>query len=125
MGTNYYLTEDCECCGRAFPDLHIGKSSGGWCFSLHVIPSEGLNSLDEWESRFSCGVITNEYGLVLTATEMSDIIRNRSWHRRGEFDYRANHAEEGPNGLVRHRIDGVHCVGHGAGTWDYIAGEFS
>ena len=62
MGTNYYLTEDCECCGRAFPDLHIGKSSGGWCFSLHVIPSEGLNSLDEWESRFSCGVITNEYG---------------------------------------------------------------
>ena len=42
MGTNYYLhrprTNECEHCGRAdeAPPLHIGKSSSGWCFSLHV-----------------------------------------------------------------------------------------
>ena len=41
MGTNYYFedsSEVCECCGRGAESLHIGKSSGGWCFSLHVMP---------------------------------------------------------------------------------------
>lgn len=127
MGTNYYLTEkgDCECCGRAYPNLHIGKSSGGWCFSLHVIPEDGLNSLEDWEARFSTGVITSEYGDVLTPSEMSEVIRNRAWDRSVGFDYRRNQAEPGPHGLARHRIDGRHCLGHGDGTWDYIAGEFS
>ena len=36
-----------------------------------------------------------------------------------------NYAEPGPNGLVRAKINGVHCIGHGEGTWDYITGEFS
>ena len=57
MGTNYYsvrrsfeyesadlfwdrhFNEDC---------IHIGKSSMGWCFSLHVIPDRGINSLGAW-----------------------------------------------------------------------------
>lgn len=127
MGTNYYLSERpaCKCCGRDYPALHIGKSSAGWCFSLHVIPEEGLNSLEDWESRFQDGTITTEYGNVLTPAEMADVIRNRSWAHRGDFDFLRNQAQEGPNGLVRHRVDGMHCVGHGDGTWDYITGEFS
>lgn len=50
MGTNYYLhtKPDCECCGRGFEPLHIGKSSGGWCFSLHVMPEDNINTLDDW-----------------------------------------------------------------------------
>lgn len=38
MGTNYYLYEKpaCACCGREFGSKHIGKSSGGWCFSLEM-----------------------------------------------------------------------------------------
>jgi hypothetical protein len=56
MGTNYYSVrrgveeldsdafwalrdEDSDDC------LHIGKSSLGWCFSLHVIPERGINTL--------------------------------------------------------------------------------
>lgn len=127
MGTNYYLSERpvCQCCGRDYPPLHIGKSSSGWCFSLHVIPEEGINCLEDWERRFAGGIITTEYGNTLSPAEMSDVIRNRSWDRKGSFDYRSNHAEEGPSGFARHRIDFVHCVGHGDGTWDYITGEFS
>ncbi len=128
MGTNYYLEPKppCEACGRGFDRLHIGKSSGGWCFSLHVIPEDGINTLDDWEDRFKDGVIRNEDGLVLTPAEMSDVIRQRAGHGRSSgFCYRTNSAEEGPNGLVRHRVDGWHCIGHGAGTWDYITGEFS
>ena len=36
MGTNYYLN-----------DRHIGKSSAGWYFALHIYPEENINSLDE------------------------------------------------------------------------------
>lgn len=38
MGTNYYLhsQDPCEHCGRSYPELHIGKSSAGWVFALHV-----------------------------------------------------------------------------------------
>lgn len=69
MGTNYYLKpKPCECCGRTDEGLHIGKSSAGWCFSLHVIPEEGINGLDDWKSRFDePGVqIVNEYGEVVS-----------------------------------------------------------
>lgn len=62
------------------------------------------------------------------------VITERSWVRSqkkpfgyaswDEF-YTRNNAVPGPNGLARHRIDMAHCIGHGAGTWDLILGEFS
>lgn len=36
-----------------------------------------------------------------------------------------NGSERGPQGLLRRQIDGVHCIGHGDGTWDYCIGEFN
>jgi hypothetical protein len=134
MGTNYYLetpeTEPCAHCGRADKTerLHIGKSSGGWCFSLHVIPEEGINDLPDWESRWQNGTIKDEYGDTLSPLGMLDVITARGWKERPDplpqIWYDQNHAEPGPNGLSRHRI-GKHCVSHGAGTWDCITGEFS
>lgn len=68
MGTNYYwIKEDTTCphCGRRDHDevrIHIGKSSCGWCFSLHVDPSIGIRSLDDWIERFDTGFIEDEYG---------------------------------------------------------------
>ena len=44
-----------------------------------------------------------------------------SWE---EF-HRRNNSEIGPNGLLRHKVTGNHCVGHGDGTYDYIKGVFS
>jgi hypothetical protein len=39
--------------------------------------------------------------------------------------HQMNHSEKGPKGLLRHKIEGGHCIKHGVGTWDCILGEFS
>ena len=113
MGTNYYLHQkpDCACCGRAFVPLHIGKSSGGWTFALHVMPDDKVNTLDDWRYRWSepGAYIRNEYGERISIADMELIVTVR----------------EHPRGLSRSVLDGRHCVGYGPGTWDYISGEFS
>jgi hypothetical protein len=135
MGTNYYWYEKpaCECCGRSYEPKHIGKSSGGWCFSLHVIPEDEINDLPDWKKLWLTpgSFILDEYGRKFKSQEMKDIITNRAWTiKKPEiggklFDYKSNYAEPGPNGLVRHTVDKIHCIGHGNGTWDLIIGEFS
>ncbi len=127
MGTNYYLRKyedgEPECVGS----LHIGKSSVGWCFSLHVIPEEGINTLDDWISLWGQpGMqIEDEYGRVIDIENMERIITKRSFMQSfGTFDHTDDIAQPGPNGLVRFKI-GNHCVAHGDGTWDCIEGDFS
>lgn len=144
MGTNFYLHREpkvCHTCGHDSgpPPLHIGKSSGGWCFSLHVEPSDPdhPHDLDGWITLFNAPTarIEDEYGEVLTPEAMLSRITERSWEREWnktpygyssweEFHAR-NGSQPGPNGLVRHKIDGRHCIGHGSGTWDLIPGYFS
>lgn len=131
MGTNYYWREHpCPTCGRDDEELHIGKSSGGWCFSLHVHPAIGINGLPDWQERWSRegSEIRNEYGDKLTPGEMLDVVTKRSCPERGPVPalwYEQNHGEPGPNGLARHRISPGHCIGHGAGTWDLLVSDFS
>lgn len=128
MGTNFYWHEKppCEHCGHQPEGRHIGKSSAGWCFSLHVYPDEAINDLPDWQRLYEQGEIRDEYGVVLSAEEMTGRITHRGWSRPPDdsFSYAANHAMAGPNNLVRHQING-HCIGHGEGTWDLIVGEFS
>lgn len=133
MGTNYYLFSDaCDKCQRGDGPLHIGKSSAGWCFSLHVIPDEGIMDLPDWVVRWSAPnvIIKDEYGGVVSGDEMLLVITARHWDRtdksfvgyRDEADFhRQNHSMNGPNGLLRH----AGCFKHGDGTWDCIEGEFS
>ncbi len=138
MGTNFYLHKNvCEHCGRGDEELHIGKSSAGWCFSLRVHPELGINDLEDWEREWQGGVIKDEYGERLTALEMRSHIAERGrdkeweseWWKMGNFYsseahfHQRNNSERGPNGLLRHRL-GDHCIKHGAGTWDCIPGEF-
>lgn len=113
MGTNYYLHEEtCPTCGRLFEPLHIGKSSAGWCFSLHVIPEEGIDTLDDWRTRWGTpdAIICNEYGDILSPDALEDIINDRCW--KGEPPR-------------RNEIDGERCIAHGENTYDLIVGEFS
>jgi len=133
MGTNYYLEPKppCPYCGRHYDQIHIGKSSAGWCFSLHIIPEKGINNLDDWIKLWTIkgSVITDEYGDTISPKEMLDIITNRSWlipskRKWTAIDYEVNNAMPGPNGLVRSKLD-THCIGHGDGTWDLVVGEFS
>ena len=133
MGTNYYLYEKqpCKECGRPYEAKHIGKSSAGWCFSLHVIPEEGINDLEDWKKLWNQeeAVIKNQYGTTFDPTILEREITERGTPGKTSHTFsiwlKKNSAEDGPNGLVRHRIDGIHCIGHGKGTWDLIIGEFS
>ena len=154
MSTNYYLVRDvpmedgvdtiAECLHSIGIDdpydkaknflndllepLHIGKSSHGWHFSLHVIPEKGINTLDDWKSLFYDYQyrIEDEYGQTLTPQEMMQVIDNRkNYVGTGSFDFKMNYAEPGLYGLARHKVDGRLCVGHGPGPYDYIVGEFS
>lgn len=134
MGMNFYLhDEPCPHCGHEAPPLHIGKSSGGWYFALHVIPEAGLNDLEDWRALWSMPgkIIRNEDGDVVSPLGMLERIVARSWPvapgtpPRSATEMRRNYAEEGEMGLLRSIVDGVHCVGHGMGTWDLCAGDFS
>ena len=136
MGTNYYHYQNvCAHCGRGDAPRHIGKSSGGWCFSLHVYPEDGIKTLVDWEKILGAGgEIRDEYDKDISLKEMLEIIKERNWKPRGkgpvmyasweEFHER-NYSEFGPNNLMRHKVDMKYCIGHGEGTWDLIIGEFS
>lgn len=74
MGTNYYVRlNPCECCGR-YNEYHIGKSSMGWCFSLHIEPNEGIKNLKDVCKLMEQGHIYNEYGDHISQATMYEII---------------------------------------------------
>lgn len=81
MGTNYYLRK------KNYKDnrfdhsdlgLHIGKSSYGWSFSLHVVPGIAEN-LEDWKVLWSSRpfVIVDEYGTTVSKEEMLSIVTER------------------------------------------------
>jgi len=134
MGTHYYaIVKESPVCDKVKSDcpkiekrLHIGKSSGGWCFALRVYPERGLVSLASWKNFFKRHKLFDEYGRLVHADEMVNIITDRSFDGQwADKDLAENHAERGPNNLARSRVDGYRCVGNGLGTWDYFLGEFS
>lgn len=66
MGTNYYLRKKDykdNRFDRSDLGLHIGMSSYGWSFLLHVVPGIAEN-LEDWKALWSCRpfVIVDEYG---------------------------------------------------------------
>ena len=92
MGMNFYLHLP------GGKTLHIGKSSYGWCFLLHVYPklgagdpnfipeADGIHTLDDWKNLFSIphSRITDEYGRHVTEEDILRIITER----RGYSKYR-------------------------------------
>jgi hypothetical protein len=139
MGTNYYLSPNCCIhCGRGDEKKHIGKSSGGWTFSLHVYPEDGIKDLLDWIPFFEAkgSKILDEYDREISGDMMLGIIRDREGKERDwdkspsgysswEEFHRRNYSEKGPNGLLRFKVADHHCIGHGEGPWDLITGEFS
>ena len=78
MGTNYYLhTNICSHCGKGDEPLHIGKSSAGWVFALHVYPEDGISSLMDWKSVLANGTIRDEYGKDVSYSDMMRTIEGR------------------------------------------------
>ena len=111
MGTNYYMAVNaCPHCHRSESELHIGKSSAGWCFSLNTHPDNGIESLDDWRAAWANNGIRDEYDRSISAEEMERTILNRVW--KG--------AEP-----QRQQVDGRHCIAHGDGSYDIMRGDFS
>lgn len=95
MGTNFYMRRKprCECCGREYERIHIGKRSMGWKFTL-----QARYETDDWQ-RFKQDIATahkieDQYGKEYTPAEMIEIVEGwqdgRSmvqYHRRGQNDY--------------------------------------
>lgn len=131
MGTNYFLHNKQSICPTCQHDaeepLHIGKSSAGWVFGLHVIPEEGLVGLAEWQARWSAdsSTIRDEYGETVSPDEMLKIVTERSWpyYKQQTKPSVSYQRIEGPNNLWRHPLDRC-CVGHGEGTWDLMQGYY-
>lgn len=108
MGTNYYWRHNiCEHCGR-YEEVHIGKSSAGWQFTLHgyrdnlihlsdpeVELSVKVLSWKDWKELLSReGKIFNEYG---NEVPLADLVANvEAPERKGmlnHYDYCQEHHE--------------------------------
>lgn len=124
MGTNYYHYND-----ETGERQHIGKSSVGWVFLVHVYADDGIRTLDDWQQRWQQPNthIESEYGERRTPTEMLHWITARAFpHAPTPQSLAENMADAGPRNLMRPRMGGwSRCTGHGDGTWSYIDADFT
>ena len=106
MGTNYFARVNL---GGPSVRLHIGKSSRGWCFGLHV--TDEITSLDDWRAVFAQPFVTivDEYDEVIPASVMLGIITERT----------------GPNNLARHTYKATPPPNPATDTYDLCRGDFS
>lgn len=118
MSTNYYIREN-SALGEKFDQLiHIGLSSYGWNFQLHVMPEKNINNLEDWKKLFDIVEkndnlsIVDEYGRKISNTKMIDVITKRQ-------DYTVS------GSILKRSEISEYCIGHGEGTYDYIIGDFS
>lgn len=145
MGTNYYMMK-----GQYVPEtdydhplsgmirdgtghpakIHIGKSSYGWCFSLHVMPEHGISNLTDWKVLADRLLgegwrIEDEYREVVALAELWAVVERIGWERQLVTDCDQLNLPADTRPLNRHAVDGGSCIGHGEGLYDYMIGEFS
>jgi hypothetical protein len=138
MGTNYYWIKDKVLNDPDFDleavGIHIGKSSAGWAFSLHV--TDEIKSLDDWVDKWATGIIVNEYNEEITPEDMlacitqgrcrnheaegSDPMGYASWE---EFHRKNGSFRDNETGCLRIRVGG-RCVANGKESYDLVEGSF-
>lgn len=128
MGTNYFVSKKPSLIGilqgGETEELHLGKSSVGWCFSLRIYPERGLVNLESWYRYMASGrtIITDEYGGEHELESIIDRIVNRRFNAHStpkDSSRRQFHKD----GCQRHRISEV-CK-PGKGPYDLCNYEFS
>ncbi len=137
MGTNYYAHfNTCTCCAR-HDEVHIGKSSAGWVFSLHGVRKEDredcehrsgtlfealescglteLTSLEHWKTFLGQPDVTifDEYGDAVTLERLLQRVTERTFD--GSADNLHRHSE----------VHGNLGDYNGDGTWDLLCCAFS
>ena len=94
MGTNYYTAENyCDHCKQYKVDLHIGKSSGGWCFLFQGYKWMSLTSWQAWKAYLKDKLIMDEYGEKMDYESFVDMVEK---HKSPSSPYvKYHHNEEG------------------------------
>lgn len=141
--------------GDIINGILIGEHNSGWCFGLHVYPDQHIKTLNDWIEIFNLLDVKNEsivyvedngneinecridiynlksvikdgYSLESPKKIFNDCKFIKSFYRDYEDFLNRNNLIEGPNNLLRRRIDGNYCIGHGEGNFafDYINGNF-
>jgi hypothetical protein len=69
-------------------ELHIGKSSAGWHFSLCIYPALGIYNLNDWIKLFDdeAYYIVSEEEEILSKEEMLERITQRKAYRYDDFE---------------------------------------
>ena len=95
-------------------NLHIGKSSFGWHFSLCIYPELGINNLDDWIRLWSSPdvVISDEEDCVITPEEMVDRIT-----KRGVAEWDESKREE----LEKKAVESYNSLSESLGSRIYVA----
>lgn len=102
MGTNYYqIIDPCKCCNRGSEEIHIGKSSAGWPFSVHVIPEMEIYSWDDWMKRLEGAKIKDEYGREISLHDLNELVVRKRVHKNDPhvlegYENYPNHARPDP-----------------------------
>jgi len=118
MGTNYYVSETIDICPHCNGKIksenvfgyHIGKSSGGCDFALHVDADAGIKNLEDMIVFLIDKKIIDEYGRSITLEGLLNVIFRIALRDRNQPEFGERHEN---------------YVGHGEGPYDYISGEFS
>lgn len=127
---NYYMIDSMTDKFR----YHIGKSSFGWTFSLHIKPPfiNGIKEIERFLSLQSVHV-EDQNKNILTKDEMLSIIYNRIgedkwWNEITQEWLDQRDAIKDPRNLVRFKVGDidvhVKCIGYEDGPWDLIVGDF-
>lgn len=86
MGTNYYTTKKqthCETCGQKLPkvdvvyDVHLGKSSYGWAFTIQANGYKLYKNWDEMKVWLKGKKIVNEYDEPVTVAQFIKLVENK------------------------------------------------
>lgn len=82
MGTNHYWrppSEKCPTCGHdPVEEVHLGKSSMGWVYTLQAFPDLGITTLDQVVERMGdTPAIFDEYGRQLSLEKWLVVVRDR------------------------------------------------
>ena len=139
MSTNYYAHINL---GGPVVKLHIGKSSFGWCFGLHV--TDEIRSLDDWRKIWAQAFVTivDECGDKITPEVMLATITQRSHPSDHAVTgllskigvtanvcddawYARNHATRGPKNLARQTHNAAPPPDPRNDTYTLISGDFS
>lgn len=146
MGTNYYLylKSDYEVISNYFKvrknnnlfnfaeyeflspiRIHIGKSSCGWKFCLHIYPNHNINSFKDWYDILQNDeyIITDEYNEVISINKMINIItkKPRVYKKEDTGKIIDNQYIVSEVGLLQHSYQGFIVVKNE--TYDYLICE--